>query len=312
MTKRPSDLAGTADPHASTSPSSVDSLRWVTLLPGVFLVSASVGLFAGAIAASILGRPMPIVTEWLVPVASGWSGVLLAYHWAPTCKWTAARATGLLLAAWQVVCLLLWVTGAGWAGLRLLWLPPVAIGLAVAGAPWLLPWALARRQRRRDAAGADEQRTAPAPTRVSRAVIAPTSVPEALRWMVLLPASGIACYCALCLTFLSTGTGAVQEDRAWLSVAFSHVIAGWVALFCCAWIAPSRKRSVAFAAYLVFLVLALPLSGRMLVARGLDTAIGILALWLAVAAGVGPAVWVAERLLGGRPSARLSEPVEPA
>jgi len=90
----------------------------------------------------------------------------------------------------------------------------------------------------------------------------------------------------------------------WLSITFSYVIAGWVTLLCAAWIAPTRKRSVAYVGYLVFLVLSLPLLGRMLVARGVDTIVAMLSLWLIVVVAVAPVVPAVKRVWGTPARAR--------
>jgi len=292
--------------------SHIELLRWITLLPGVFLVSFSLGVLAGGAVACVLRRPAPIVMEFLIPVIRGWAGALFTYYWAPDRKWSAARAIGLLLGFCQLAHLLFWVMGAGWAALRLYWLSSFVVGLAIAAAPWLLQQVIVSREKERGPAHDQERAGAQTPelgflpgvaatptlADNSRAPSSPAPGWEAFRWVALLPAALAVYYVALCAAFLSMSVEKVADEQMWLRIVFSHAVAGWAALLCSAWIAPARKRSVAYVGYLVFLILSLPLSGRTLTAHGLDTAGAMMGLWLIVAAAVAPAPWVVQRIWG--------------
>jgi hypothetical protein len=309
MAKQSSDPGQSVSARASAAPavaSSADLLRWITLLPGVFLVSSSFGVFVGAVAASMLRRPVPMVMELLIPAVGGWTGVLFAYWWAPNRKWPAALATGLLLGV------TFWLASLGWAGPWPHRLLSSAVGLAIAAAPWLSQRLIADRQARPGRAPNEEQERAPKPasgfspqateTPMPAAEMPAASAPapdwEALRWSLLLPAAAIAYLGALYVAFVPMLLEHAQGERIWLGIALSHVIAGWAALLCGAWIAPARKRSVTYVGYLVFLVLSLPLAGRMLIARGVDTVAAMVGLWFIVAAAVAPVLWVVQRVWG--------------
>jgi len=295
---------------ASPSASTADLLRWITVLPGLLLVSSSFGFLVAGTAAALLQRPAPLLMNVLIPVLGGWAGVLFAYHWAPNRKWPAALATGLLLGAWRLMYL---IPSLAAAGLPALWpsgLAPLIVALAIAAAPWRLHQLILndRRQQERPCAQTRElaqtpqpeppatPRPAAAPPERAAESPAPAPASDALRWAVLVPAAAIVYYGALVVAFAPMSGETPRDGRMWLSIAVSFVIGGWVTLLFSAWMAPARKRSVAYAAYLVLLVLSLPLAGRMLIARGPDTAIAIVGLWLVVAAALGPAPWVVQRI----------------
>jgi len=130
----------------------------------------------------------------------------------------------------------------------------------------------------------------------------PSSGSDALRWAALLPAAAVVYFSVLTLAFAPAFTTipseSAQNERTWLTIAVSYVIAGWVTLLSSAWIAPARKRSVVYAGYLVFLLVSLPLSGRMLVARGVDTTVTMLGLWGIVVVAVAPIFRVVQRVWG--------------
>jgi hypothetical protein len=270
-------------------------------------------------AAALLQRPAPLLMNVLIPVLGGWAGVLFAYHWAPDRKWPAALAAGLLLGAWRLVCL---IPALAAAGLPALWpsgLAPLIVALAIAAGPWRLHQLTLNDRRQQERACSQTRELVQTPQTEPPAALSPPADPpepatesplppasDALRWVMLPPAAAIIYYGALTVAFAPMSGETPRDGRMWLSIAMSFVIAGWVTLLFSAWMAPARKRSVAYAAYLIILVLSLPLAGRMLIARGPDTAIAIVGLWLVVAAALSPAPWIVQLIW------RSSQPAPPS
>ncbi len=284
-----------------TTCSTVDLLRWIVLLPIVFFANSFFGVLFGLGKASLFEQSIPIVIEFISAAAGSWVGVLTAYHLAPNRKWEIARAIALLLGV------KLWILSLGWASPWSHRIYSAAVSVAIAASPWFAHLIIVIRQPKKQPL-TEEPKEEPLPQLAKSSTLtderhnlsSPSSESEALRWIMLLPITLIIYYISLTIAFAPAFAPSVFQDihgeQAWRYIAISFVITGWVVVLSSAWIAPTRKRKAAFASYLAFLFLSLPLSGRALVARGLDTSTIMLGIWLIITVAVAPAFWSIERI----------------